>query len=81
MSTWADYLETGRTFKWSADIDEKTQQLTTAQINDALRKYLKPDSFTRALAGDFKASAAAGDKEPQSNGPTVDAPTPPATGK
>lgn len=54
VSTWADYLETGRTFKWSADIDAKTRELTTAQINDTLRKYLKPSDFTQALAGDFK---------------------------
>lgn len=54
VSTWTDYLETGRTFKWSADIDAKTRELTTAQINAVMRKYLKPDNFTHALAGDFK---------------------------
>lgn len=74
VSTWSDYLETGRTFKWSADIDKKTQQLTTSQINDALRRYLKPDEFTRALAGDFKASGATADRALQSNGQTVAAP-------
>lgn len=80
-STWSDYLETGRTFKWSAAIDEKTQQLTTAEINAALRKYLKPDEFTRALAGDFKLAGKTDSHTPRPNGPTIGAPVPPPAGK
>ena len=53
-STWLDYLETGRSFKRSAELDQKVAALTTEQVNAAVRKYLKPEAFSSVAAGDFK---------------------------
>jgi len=53
-STWLDYLERGRTFAWSAEMDKKISALTPEAVNAALRKYVRPDGFSTALAGDFK---------------------------
>ncbi|NYE26923.1 M16 family metallopeptidase [Pigmentiphaga litoralis] len=55
VRTWAEYLELGRTFAFSADLDRKMQALTTDQVNTVLRKYLKPEAFSSAAAGDFRA--------------------------
>jgi zinc protease len=38
----------------SARVDAALTQLTLAQVNAALRKYIRPDSFVVAFAGDFK---------------------------
>jgi zinc protease len=43
-----------RDFKVSAQIDTALSQLTAAQVNEALRKYLKPSDWVTAVAGDFK---------------------------
>ena len=46
------YLD--RTWKEAAAVDEAIGKLTTAEVNAALRKYLKPAEFAYAFAGDFK---------------------------
>ncbi len=43
----------GRTFAQSAAVDAAIAKLTTADVNAALRKYLKPSEFAFAFAGDF----------------------------
>jgi zinc protease len=53
-SQWARNLYLGRTFAISAQVDAALAALTLAQVNEALRKYLKPDRFVSAFAGDFK---------------------------
>nr|MBF0685553.1 insulinase family protein [Pseudomonas sp.] len=53
-STWLNYLETGRTFAWSADIDRQLKALTADDLNAVVRKYLQPKRFSSAVAGDFK---------------------------
>jgi zinc protease len=53
-STWLDYMQRGRTFAWSADMDKKISALTADSVNAALRKYLRADGFSTAVAGDFK---------------------------
>ncbi len=52
-STWLGYLELGRTFAWSADIDRRLQALTAGEVNAAVRKYLQPKGFSSVVAGDF----------------------------
>ena len=47
-------LYLGRTFAVSARVDAALAALTLAQVNDALRKYLKPDTIDMVFAGDFK---------------------------
>jgi len=44
----------GRTFQRSAQVDAALEKLTVAEVNDALRKYLKPEQWVSAFAGDFK---------------------------
>jgi zinc protease len=46
------YLD--RTFELSARVDAALAALTPAQVNAALRKYLKPEDFVLVFAGDFK---------------------------
>jgi zinc protease len=50
----ANNLYLGRTFAVSAKVDETIGKLTLAQVNEALRKYVKPDALVFAIAGDFK---------------------------
>jgi len=44
----------GRTWARTAAVDEAIGKLTTADVNAALAKYLKPPEFAYAFAGDFK---------------------------
>jgi zinc protease len=51
---WVRNLYIGQTFKRSAEVDAKLTSLTLDQVNAALRKYVKPDAYVAAFAGDFK---------------------------
>ncbi len=53
-ATLANNLDLGRTYAYSQTVDEAIGRLTLAQVNAALRKYLRPDDFALVLAGDFK---------------------------
>lgn len=48
-----DYLLMNRTFSWDADFEKKISELTVAQVNAALRKYLNPAKMSIVKAGDF----------------------------
>jgi zinc protease len=50
----ANNLYLGRTFAYSGQIDAAIASLKLEQVNAALRKYVKPDDFVLAFAGDFK---------------------------
>ncbi len=50
----ASNLYLGRTFAISGQVDAAIEKLTLAQVNEALRRYVKPDQLVFALAGDFK---------------------------
>jgi zinc protease len=54
----------GRAFEFDARIDAALQALTVAQVNAALRRYVKPDDFVFAFAGDFKAPAPTAGRQP-----------------
>jgi zinc protease len=47
-------FELDRSFEFADRIDKAIARLTTAQVNQALRSYLKPDALAVVLAGDFK---------------------------
>lgn len=51
---WVRNLYLGRTFQYSAQVDEKLAKLTVDDVNAALRKYLTPDEVVAVFAGDFK---------------------------
>ncbi|MEO7010243.1 MAG: insulinase family protein, partial [Caldimonas sp.] len=55
----ANNLYLDRTFAVSAQVDAALAALTLEQVNAALRKYVTPDNFVIAFAGDFKAATAA----------------------
>lgn len=47
-------LYLNRTFAVAAQVDAALEALTLDQVNQALRRYLKPEQFVMGLAGDFK---------------------------
>jgi zinc protease len=49
----ADDVFLDRTTAFAAKVDEQIAALTLPQVNDALRRHLKPDSFVWGVAGDF----------------------------
>jgi len=49
----ANQLYLGRTFRKSAEVDAAIEAMTAAQVNAAVRKYVKPEDFAFAFAGDF----------------------------
>ncbi len=50
----ASNLKLGRSFAVSQRVDDAIAAATLDQVNGALRKYLQPERFVQALAGDFK---------------------------
>lgn len=50
----ATNLDLNRTFAVSARVDDALEKLSLEQVNAALRKYVKPESFVTAVSGDFK---------------------------
>lgn len=53
-STLASNLHLGRTFEVSAKVDDALGNLNLQQVNDALRRYVKPETLVKVFAGDFK---------------------------
>ena len=52
---WVSNLYLNRTFADSARVDAQLQSLTLAEVNQALKRYLKPEQLLLGVAGDFKA--------------------------
>ena len=79
----ANNLYLDRTFAYSGQIDKALEALTLEQVNAALRKYIHPDDFAFAFAGDFKGAATAkGADVPQTPTPgAAAAPRPQAAGQ
>jgi zinc protease len=58
--TLNNYLFTGRTMAWDAELEKKVQALTVEEINAAMKKYLSYEKLNMVKAGDFaKAKAKA----------------------
>jgi len=53
-ATLASNLDLGRSYAYSQAVDDAIAKLTLAQVNAALRKYIRPEEFAVVLAGDFK---------------------------
>jgi zinc protease len=54
VGAWTTLLHENRTFEWSKQFDEHIAKLTPEVINQVVKRYLKPEGFARAVAGDFK---------------------------
>jgi len=52
--TLANNLDLGRGFDFAAKVDDAIGKLTLEQVNEALRRHLKPETFVFGFAGDFK---------------------------
>ena len=52
-SALANQAFLGRTWAFSAAVDAAIEKLTTAEVNAAFRKYVKPGELGYAYAGDF----------------------------
>ena len=48
------YLFLDRTMNWDKTIDAKLQKLTTADVNNSMKKFLAKDKISYVKAGDFK---------------------------
>jgi len=57
VSAWVSNLYLSRTFAESARVDAAIEALTLDQVNQALRRYIKPDQFVTGFAGDFKGAS------------------------
>jgi zinc protease len=49
----SEYLSLERTLKFDAALEEQVSKLTAAQVNEAMREFIKPDSISVVAAGDF----------------------------
>ena len=52
-AAWASNLNLGRDFSVSAKVDAALGALTLEQVNEAWRRYIKPEAFVAGVAGDF----------------------------
>jgi len=54
---WLSYLDLDRSFAWSAELDHTLQALDAEAVNRVLRKYLRPEAFSIAVAADAARAA------------------------
>ena len=58
----ASYLFLDRTLEWDANFEGKVAALSAADVNAAVKRWIKPDQLTIIEAGDFEKAANAGGK-------------------
>ena len=51
--TLSEYLTLDRTMAFDAGIEDQVRKLTLAQVNDAMREFIKPAAISFIAAGDF----------------------------
>jgi zinc protease len=56
-AAWSGKLKLGRNWIFNKDQEAKIRALTAADVNAALRKYIKPEEISWVLAGDQKKAA------------------------
>ncbi|MFC4933412.1 M16 family metallopeptidase [Massilia sp. GCM10023247] len=49
----SEYLSLERTMKFDAAVEDQVRKLTLAQVNDAMREFIKPGAISVVKAGDF----------------------------
>jgi zinc protease len=54
----SSYLFLDRTLEWDADFEKRVSALTVADVNAAVKRWIKPDMITIVEAGDFQKKAA-----------------------
>ena len=58
----SSYLFLDRTLEWDANFEGKVAALSAADVNAAVKRWIKPDQLTIIEAGDFEKAANAGGK-------------------
>jgi len=48
------YLFLGRTLDWDADFEKRVSALTAADVNAAVKRWIKPDDLSQVEAGEFE---------------------------
>ena len=48
------YLYLGRTLEWDADFEKRVSALRTADVNAAVKRWIKPDGLSVVEAGEFE---------------------------
>ncbi|HEY4360472.1 MAG TPA: pitrilysin family protein [Bryobacteraceae bacterium] len=56
LTLLASQEQLGRTLNWDAEMDQKIQALTPAQISDAFRRHVDASEVSIVKSGDFKAA-------------------------
>ena len=56
VGTLSRYAYLGRTLDWDADLERRIAALTVADVNAAVRRWLRPEAITIVEAGDFEPS-------------------------
>jgi zinc protease len=51
----AGYLYLDRSIEWDADFERRVAALSTADVNAAVKRWIKPGNITIIEAGDFEA--------------------------
>ena len=54
----SSYLFLDRTLEWDADFEKRVSALTVADVNAAVKRWIKPEAISIIEAGDFQKSAA-----------------------
>ena len=49
----SDYLSLDRTMAFDAAVEDQVRKLTPAQVNEAMREFIKPADISFVTAGDF----------------------------
>ncbi len=50
----ATYLFLGRTLEWDANFEQRVAALTAADVNAAIRRWIRPDDLSLVEAGEFE---------------------------
>ncbi|HEU4853610.1 MAG TPA: insulinase family protein, partial [Telluria sp.] len=53
----SEYLSLERTMKFNAQLEEQVRKLTVAEVNAAMREFIKPGNISVVSAGDFAKAA------------------------
>jgi zinc protease len=54
VSRLGTYLYLGRTLQWDADFEKRVAALTAADVNAAVKRWIKPEAISQVEAGEFE---------------------------
>jgi zinc protease len=54
VSRLSSYLYLDRTLQWDADFEKRVSALTAAEVNAAVKRWIKPEALSQVEAGEFE---------------------------